>query len=695
MSKYNKLVFLVSGIIFFLVRITGDMLLHSLDMSRGDTAYYWYFITTTAIFISFGIYFFRDINKNRDYLSDSSGDAFLNSTYQTFVLSLIGVLLVIFFSFKDTSALFKRSYVGLILSDLFFIYTVIVTIINFQFSYKWLWARRHRLTKFYLFMIGLLITIILANEAAIMVLSKDYHSFLQNVSTVVFVIIGLLSFLVNKKTSWIAYLPRTQKTKFFWILMLNIIIAIKLLLETGNDASLVFDSFRSVYPLTLSLLAISFLIYGIYLFRVFMSLLAAMPSSVIVERKSSELSSLTYLNKVIAESANSDRKALFDTVTNLALQASSAYGAWTEIYTDDRTEVSSCVNVKPESIEDLHNIYNIDRYLASLTQPLLFESVREVKEFEPLLKLLPQVKSMIIVPLYTSTRREGTLVIFDSEDFAMEQDDLNILTAFGDNVRIALENSRLVRESVEKERYRNEMMLARTMQKKLLPQVIPQLENYSISAFSIPAMEVGGDYYDVVRLKNGNYCYLIGDVSGKGISAAFYMSQLKGVVLSKAQESESAMELLCKINSILYKNMESQMFITMSAVSVNDNKGNISIARAGHMPFIYKSDGIASNITPKGIGIGLTGELIFNENIEQKDLFLKVGDSLILYTDGLNEMRNSDGVEFGFDKLKNKIELLTTNDAIEFIDEIKSTVNNFAGDYKHHDDMTMLILMKH
>ena len=113
------------------------------------------------------------------------------------------------------------------------------------------------------------------------------------------------------------------------------------------------------------------------------------------------------------------------------------------------------------------------------------------------------------------------------------------------------------------------------------------------------------------------------------------------------------------------------------------------------MPFIYKSDGIAVNIIPKGIGIGLTGEIIFNENIEQKDLFLKIGDSLILYTDGLNEMRNSDGVEFGFDKLKNKIELLTTNDAIEFIDEIKSTVNNFAGDYKHHDDMTMLILMKH
>jgi hypothetical protein len=171
--------------------------------------------------------------------------------------------------------------------------------------------------------------IILSNVIAIDLLPKDYVSIPESITTILFFLTGIIAFLINKKTSWIAYLPRPQKTKFFWILMLNIIIAIKILVETGDKESLVFSSYSFFYPLTLPLLALSFVIYGMYLFRIFMNLIAVLPTSVIVERKSSELSSLTYLNKVVAESVNNDRKVLIDTVTNLALQASSAYGAWT------------------------------------------------------------------------------------------------------------------------------------------------------------------------------------------------------------------------------------------------------------------------------------------------------------------------------------------------------------------------------
>lgn len=694
MSKYNNIVFLVAGIIFFLVRLTGDLLLYSLDMTKGNEAMYWYFITTFAIFLSFGIYYIKSVTDKKDFETDSSGDAFLNSTYQTFVLSIIIVLLVIFFSFKDTSALFKRSYIGLILADFFFIYTVIVTLINFQFAYKWLLFRRHRLTRFYLFLLGFFIIMILSNDVASAFFDSSIKEWLKIISTFFYVLIYIFGFLINKKTDWVASLPRAQRTKYFWILLLNIIIVIKILMEAGNDDSLVFGAFNSIYPLTLSLLTISFSIYGVFLFRIFMSILAVMPSSVIVERKSSELNTLTYLNKVVAESANNDQQTLIDTVTNLALQACSAYGAWTEIYSNDGTEISSCVNVSSESLSEMHKKFMIDKYFDTFNKPQLFESVRETKELEPLLKLVPYAKSMIIVPLITSARREGTLIVFDSEDFALETDDLNILTAFGDNVKIALDNSRLLRESVEKERYRSEMMLARSMQQKLLPQKIIQPDNYSISAFSIPAMEVGGDYFDIVRLKTGNYCILIGDVSGKGISAAFYMAQLKGVVLSKAVESESALELLCKINSILFRNMESQMFITMSAVSLNEVDSSVSMARAGHMPFILKSGGEIFEYTPKGIGIGLTNEKIFNRNIEQLTLNICSGETLILYTDGLNEMRNSSGEEYGTENLKISILSLDVENSEDLINGIRNNVQIFAGNEKIHDDMTIIAIMR-
>jgi serine phosphatase RsbU (regulator of sigma subunit) len=695
MSKYNKLIFLVSGIIIFLVRLTGDMFLYSLDLSKGASALYWYYITTVAIFVSFGLYYFYTLSSNEEKkFADSSGDTFLNSMYQNFVLSLIIVLLVIFFSFKDTSALFKRSYVGLILSDFFFIYTVIVTLLNFQFTYKWLWQRRHRLTKFYMTFIGFIIVIILINETSLLFSPWSFKTWLNVVSIVAFSLLVILTFLINKKTSWIANLPRPQKTKFFWILILNVIIAIKILMETQDNESLVFGAFNTIYPLTLPLLSLSFLFYGIYLFRLFMSLLAVMPSSVIVERKSSELNSLAYLNKIVAESANNSRSVLIDTVTNLAIQASSAYGAWTEIYEDDSVLINTCVNVKPTDVTELHNKHRLNVYFQTFTQSHLVESVREIKELSHLLQLIPNAKSLIIVPLYTSTKREGTLIVFDSEDFAMEQDDLNILTAFGDNVRIALENSRLVSESIEKERYRNEMMLARTMQQKLLPQKLPVLQDYTIAAYSIPAAEVGGDYYDVVKLKSGDTCILIGDVSGKGISAAFYMAQLKGVVLSEALESENVSELLCKINLVLYKNIESQMFITMSAITINPDKSHISMARAGHMPFLLKHLDTVDEIIPRGIGIGLAGKKVFDINIEQIDIELKSGDCLIMFTDGLNEVRDKNGNEFGLDKLIEFVECIESTDANDYVNKIRNKIDTFAGDVQHHDDMTFIAISK-
>lgn len=695
MPKLNKMVFLVAGIIFFLVRLTGDLLLYSLDLSSGDTAFFWYLITTVAIFSSFGVFYFKGITSKTESTVDSSGDTFLNSTYQTFVLSLIIVLLVIFFSFKDTSALFKRSYIGLILADFFFIYTVIVTLINFQFTFKWLWFRRHRLTRFYMFLIGTVLVIILANDVATYFVSKSFASVLHTISIILFISLYLIGYLINKKTSWVASLTREQRTKFFWVLLLNIIIAIKIIIETSNNDSLIFGNYAQIYPLTLPLLALSFVLYGIFLFRIFMSILAVMPSSVIVEKKSSEINTLTYLNKIVAESANNAQQTLLDTVTNLALQASSSYGAWTEIYTSNGTAISSCVNVSPDLVMEAHQRFNIDKYLESFKQPILIESVRENKEFATLLEIIPFAKSMIIVPLITSTSREGTLVIFDSEDFALESDDLSILTAFGDNVKIALENSRLLRDSVEKERYRSEMMLARSMQSKLLPQIITQPEGYSVAAFSMAAMEVGGDYYDIVKLKNFNYCILIGDVSGKGISAAFYMAQLKGVVLAQAQEAESAAELLCKINTTLHRNMESQMFITMSAVSINDEFGNVSLARAGHMPFLLLRNNEVVEITPKGIGIGLTGSKIFDRNLEQIELKLCKGDSLILFTDGLNEMRNSEGIEFGTEGLVNMKHKPKYLDSEDVIKEINAELERFSNGEKHHDDMTMLVITKY
>lgn len=695
MLKNNKLIFLVAGILIFLVRIAGDMFLYSLDFTRGDSSLYWHYITTFTIFLSFAIYYLINVfAKDDNKLYDNFGDNFLNSIYQNFILSFIFVLLLIFFSFKDTSALFKRSYIGLILSDLLFLYFVIVILYNLQFPLKWLWKSRHKLTRFYITFISFLIIIILLNETSELFFKSSFSEWTNTITSVAYILLILIFFLINKKNNWIANLNHPQKNKFFWLFMINILLAIKILMETQNSESLVFNSYNSVFPLTLPLLKISFLFYGIYIFRLFMFLLAVMPTTVIVERKSSGLNSLAYLNKIIAESSNNSKKNLIDTFTNLALQASSANGAWTEIYENDKVLVHTCINIQPNIVAELHNKYQISEYFKAIIKSNLVESVREEQELSNLQNIISDAKSLIIVPLYTSSRREGTLIVFDKEEYAFEQDELSILSVFENNVRIALENERLIRESVEKERYKNEMLLARNMQQKLLPQKIPSIFNYSIAAFSIPATEVGGDYYDIVKLKNGDDCILIADVSGKGITAAFYMAQLKGVVLSKALESNSVVELLCNINSVLYKKIESQMFITMSAVTINNDNNEIHIARAGHMPFLLKSPQKVDKIIPKGIGIGLAKESFFNSNIEEINIDLKDDDYLIMFTDGLNEIRNKDGLEFGFDELTNFINTNNAKNVDDFVQNVKKMINDYSENTKHFDDITFIAIKK-
>jgi serine phosphatase RsbU (regulator of sigma subunit) len=295
--------------------------------------------------------------------------------------------------------------------------------------------------------------------------------------------------------------------------------------------------------------------------------------------------------------------------------------------------------------------------------------------------------------LNRGNERIGTLIVFKLNEYDFEQEELLLMKAFSDNVSIALENSRLLEESILKERYRQELLIARDIEQKLIPAVLPQIPNFSIAGFMIPAEEVGGDYYDVIKLGNGNTCILIGDVSGKGMSAAFYMALLKGVVLGVAHECNSAKEILCKINSILYVNMEKSMFITLHAVCIDNHNGYISLARAGHMPAFVKSDNNIKMLIPRGIGIGLANDEIFNSIIEQETIKLNKNDICLLISDGVNELQNESKEEFGFERLNESLSNFTGDNAELLLNHIITELKNFAGREPQKDDMTIFAII--
>ncbi|HOQ60973.1 MAG TPA: SpoIIE family protein phosphatase, partial [Vicinamibacterales bacterium] len=187
------------------------------------------------------------------------------------------------------------------------------------------------------------------------------------------------------------------------------------------------------------------------------------------------------------------------------------------------------------------------------------------------------------------------------------------------------------------------MRLAREIQMSLLPRGPLVVPGVAISALCVPAREVGGDYYDVLSLPDGRFGVLIADVSGKGMSAALYMAELKGLILSLSQVHLSPRELLIGANRLISMHLDSRSFITMTYAVIDPAAGVMTYARAGHTPLLYLpgrgADGRARTLAPDGMIVGLRlddGER-FKSLLVESTLRLAAGDLLVFFTDGVSE----------------------------------------------------------
>ena len=257
----------------------------------------------------------------------------------------------------------------------------------------------------------------------------------------------------------------------------------------------------------------------------------------------------------------------------------------------------------------------------------------------------------------------------------------------------------LLVEKAEKERLEQELKIARSIQMSLLPQGPLLMPGVSLSGHCEPAREVGGDYYDFLPLANERIGILIADVAGKGTSAALYMAELKGLVLSLSRHHVSPRTLLIEANSIISKHLDSRSFITMTYAVVDLRARTITFARAGHCPMIYVpgSDALSRTpqvLTPEGMVLGLQLDLgdTFDRLLEEVTLPLGRGDLFLLYTDGISEAMNEQGDCFGDQRLVDLAERNADLKSDDQCERILSDVHAFAGAAAQHDDMTMVLL---
>ncbi len=253
----------------------------------------------------------------------------------------------------------------------------------------------------------------------------------------------------------------------------------------------------------------------------------------------------------------------------------------------------------------------------------------------------------------------------------------------------------LMEEQAEKERLEEELRIARQIQMSLLPaQGFVTPSGVRIAALCLPAAEVGGDYYDLLPLGETRMGVLVADVSGKGTSAALYMAELKGLVLSLSRIYESPAKLLGEANRILAANMDSRSFVTMTYAVVDTAARRMRYARAGHNPLIHLQarTGRTRVLTPAGLGLGLDPGERFEKILEEDEVPLEPGDFFLFFTDGLSEAMNSGAELFGEGRLRRILEEGGSLGSEELKERILEEVRRFVGEADPHDDMTLVVL---
>jgi serine phosphatase RsbU (regulator of sigma subunit) len=256
----------------------------------------------------------------------------------------------------------------------------------------------------------------------------------------------------------------------------------------------------------------------------------------------------------------------------------------------------------------------------------------------------------------------------------------------------------LLRQAEEKKRLEEELRIARAIQMSLLPRGQLAIPGLSVSALCVPAREVGGDYYDFFALGDSRLGVLIADVSGKGTSAALYMAELKGLMLSLSETCPSPRQLLVTANRIISNNLDSRSFITMTYAVVDLEQRTMTYARAGHTPLICRREcGAAPSVevfTPDGLVLGLRidGGELFERLLTEATLPLGRGDVLMFFTDGISEAMNADSDLFGESRLAALVEEHGHLATDELRERILREIDAFVAGAPQHDDMTMILL---
>ena len=325
--------------------------------------------------------------------------------------------------------------------------------------------------------------------------------------------------------------------------------------------------------------------------------------------------------------------------------------------------------------------------LANITVPFLVQETELSRNLRPLERLNLQV----VVPMRIQDETKGVLVLgerISKKGFGL--DDLEFLSTLSNQAMISIENARLFEEALEKQRMEEELNIAREIQQKLFPEIFPTLPGMEVKGLNIPSQQVGGDYYDCIRLDEEHIALTIADVSGKGVPASLLMSNLQAGLHSLVASHADISAIADKLNNFIQAHTNYDKFITFFYCEIDLKERTLTYVNAGHNPpYIYHADGSHRILDTGGLILGMMANMPY----ETEKVRLQKGDLVFMFTDGVTEAKSMQDTDFEEWRLEEILAGSLDADVGEVIDRVIAGLEEFSkGVPQQADDITMLAL---
>jgi sigma-B regulation protein RsbU (phosphoserine phosphatase) len=330
-------------------------------------------------------------------------------------------------------------------------------------------------------------------------------------------------------------------------------------------------------------------------------------------------------------------------------------------------------------------------------QPVCINEFSEAPELAKLRGSAFGSVSVVVTALQYGDQNLGVLAVANGPKGApFSQADFVVFKSIAEQSAFALYNAIIYSMANEKKRLDHDLEIARDIQRILLPSEAPAINGFQISGINVPARQVSGDYFDYIHVDQDRLGVAIADVSGKGVPASLIMAICRSVLRAEAARNPSPADVLRKVNRQLYPDIKEDMFISMAYLVLDHQHDGVTLARAGHdAPLWYQRQ--SQTVTPiksPGMVVGIDSGSVFDRLTVDFAVPLERNDCLVLYTDGVTETLNSEGDEYGVDRMMQSVRASANDGAQAIVKRIIEDVREFTGSVPQNDDITVIAIRK-